>query len=79
MMKTIFTAARIQRLRRDFSSSRRVAEIAGVDPLRLLRFDGGEKKRRLNSDELERVAGVLGVPVESIADSKGYPVMAEIA
>lgn len=77
-MRTEFTALRLARLRCGYTSTKPVAEKAGIPYTRLSLFEAGQPHRRLNPDELARVADVLSVPVETIADERGYPVMSEI-
>lgn len=77
-MRTKITALRLARLRCGYTSTRPVAERARIPYTRLSLFESGQPHRRLKPDELARVADVLSVPVETIADERGYPVMTAV-
>lgn len=50
-----------------------VAAAAGVALAKYRQFEAGTQYRRLNPDELARVAAELDVPADTIADDRGFP------
>lgn len=73
-MRTI-TVIRLKRMKAGFNSAFSFACACGVDGGRYSMFEGAGKYRRLKSDEVERVASILGCPVSQIVNEKGYPVL----
>lgn len=74
-----FTVLRVERVKHCIGSARELAERAGVTEGRVKLFEAQCGQRRyLKADELARLAEVLGVPVETIADERGLPVMAAV-
>ena len=70
------TIIQLERMKR-FATAKELADAAGVTVMRYKRFERGLKYYHLTPDELERVAKVLNISIESFADAKGAPILGE--
>ena len=71
-MALIKTQIRYYRLPR-YNSAIEVAKAANIKKDRYIAFEAGRQYATLNTDEIERVAAVLGLPSSAIADQTGHP------
>lgn len=62
---------RLERCKK-FATAKELANAAGIEPRKYLKFEAGEQYRRLDRVELERISDCLKIPVELFADNTGH-------